>query len=1045
MFYGKKSLRFKPGLGIWACFLCVLILPFSIFASNKGLVGQWKLSQEAETLGENLVTNNIFESNISNWTNAGSAPTFERNTSNSISGTGDLHWIGNAAGYSGAIASTGIPFVSGKTYKLSFIYRKVGASTVRLKVGDGASITSGHIGGSPALALTATANTLYETTFTSTETATGYLIFHDEPGAAGEFYVDNIIFKEIVTADATPYNNNGSLVNGPTYTTDRRGRVGQALAFDGVDDYVEIVNNGMGKFDVQEYTISSWFKSDTDPDSAAQTIWSYDYTSHSLPYYSQNIRLGGSSSSTDEIFFGWNNGSISQYIEVSGALTDTQTDWHHVVAIFKSGDQRLYLDGNLIGSSSQTGTVSYYDQEVWVGKGNYVSPFDGTIADVRFYDRALSATEVAQLYNGSESGASTGSLQKGLVSHWPLTSESKKSSTVVADTTPNNNNGTISGATVRNQGYKFDGVDDMITTSGISGTTNELTQVYWIKKDALTDVHRLANGSPYESGFTGATFFAHTTTSSGSDTNVPYSAITGFTSGTWHMLVITRDTHSTNQVKVYLDGVLKLTGSLTNSANGTMTLGNFNIGTNSQSLDASIADVRLYTRVLSDTEITNLYNGADIPGAIGHWPLSSGAGDVSGNGHNGTVNGATLVGEAASFSGGVGSGDMISLQTPLEIDLTSFTLGFWVKRDSLTTADATNTNSYLRILEGGQYYKFLDYGISSGKFRFVGERDQNSAYWASVTTNVDADTEWHYVVISGDNNVVDVYMDGIYQGTDDDSAAGYTSNTCTISSIGKGYSAANASYGSYFAGEIKGMKYYDRPLSATEIKSLYDQGHAKQQQASLGNLNKGLVGYWPLSRKYTKDETVGSEIMADVTPYGNDGQNYGATVESGYTAFDGVNDKIDVSSVSVSNMTEQSISYWVNVNTIQSGDHKLVAIAEAFNTELQNGKPLTYFYSGGWHTFDYPSLVETGQWYHFFWSFNNGIAKLYINGVLVLEESLNISVLSSSYGGANKITIGARHNGSSWLEFFDGNIADVRLYDRVLSDREVKMLYDKGR
>ncbi|GAH94236.1 unnamed protein product, partial [marine sediment metagenome] len=52
-----------------------------------------------------------------------------------------------------------------------------------------------------------------------------------------------------------------------------------------------------------------------------------------------------------------------------------------------------------------------------------------------------------------------------------------------------------------------------------------------------------------------------------------------------------------------------------------------------------------------------------------------------------------------------------------------------------------------------------------------------------------------------------------------------------------------------------------------------------------GSLYKGLIFDMPLKIRYTKEETPGSEIMTDRTPYSNDGQNYGAVVGADYTSF----------------------------------------------------------------------------------------------------------------------------------------------------------------
>jgi len=172
-----------------------------------------------------------------------------------------------------------------------------------------------------------------------------------------------------------------------------------SLNFDGTDDYVQVMADGSSSYNFQEYSITAWFKSSVDPDTAAQTIWSYDYTSHAGAYYAQNLRLGGASGTDDEIFFGWNNAASANGINVGGALTGTQTDWHHITATYKSGEQILYLDGKAVGSDNKTGNITYYSQEVWIGKGNFSSPFNGLIDDVRIYNYTLTPEQVNSVMN----------------------------------------------------------------------------------------------------------------------------------------------------------------------------------------------------------------------------------------------------------------------------------------------------------------------------------------------------------------------------------------------------------------------------------------------------------------------------------------------------------------------------------------------------------------------------------------------------------------------------------------------------------------------
>jgi hypothetical protein len=79
-------------------------------------------------------------------------------------------------------------------------------------------------------------------------------------------------------------------------------------------------------------------------------------------------------------------------------------NWHHVVAAISSAGMVLYVDGALKCSNNH-GNPTLYDKgtDFFVGRHGNLSPdwdFDGNIDDVRIYNRALSASEVAALASG---------------------------------------------------------------------------------------------------------------------------------------------------------------------------------------------------------------------------------------------------------------------------------------------------------------------------------------------------------------------------------------------------------------------------------------------------------------------------------------------------------------------------------------------------------------------------------------------------------------------------------------------------------------------
>jgi hypothetical protein len=61
-----------------------------------------------------------------------------------------------------------------------------------------------------------------------------------------------------------------------------------------------------------------------------------------------------------------------------------------------------YLNGVLKQQTTVASIISYYNQEVWIGRGNFGGYTTGNISACKFYNRALSALEVLQNYNATK-------------------------------------------------------------------------------------------------------------------------------------------------------------------------------------------------------------------------------------------------------------------------------------------------------------------------------------------------------------------------------------------------------------------------------------------------------------------------------------------------------------------------------------------------------------------------------------------------------------------------------------------------------------------
>ncbi len=177
-----------------------------------------------------------------------------------------------------------------------------------------------------------------------------------------------------------------------------------SATFNGTSDYVQILADGKGSgFETQKYTIGAWVN--VKSFSTDFPIISYDFTSHVPPYYAMHLRLSGGM-----LQFFWNDGS--QYRELLGTGTTLTTNrWYYVCGVYESGSQKIYVDGSVIASSSLSDTITFYNQEVWIGKSNYAQA-NGNLANVAVWNRALTSDEINSIqwkrYDLLTSGESTG-------------------------------------------------------------------------------------------------------------------------------------------------------------------------------------------------------------------------------------------------------------------------------------------------------------------------------------------------------------------------------------------------------------------------------------------------------------------------------------------------------------------------------------------------------------------------------------------------------------------------------------------------------------
>ena len=204
------------------------------------------------------------------------------------------------------------------------------------------------------------------------------------------------------------------------------------------------------------------------------------------------------------------------------------------------------------------------------------------------------------------------------------------------DKSGNGHDGVINGAApvagMAGRALHFDGSNSSVTIDGLDIKGTELSLSLWLKKEPSTNrVNRLALlGDLLQVGFFDALIFIHTGKLTRADFNNPYSEF-GLAQDTWHHLAATWDTAAgKDNVKVYLDGSLRLAADLDNARNVTLQAHRLMIASGGQpdSDDGFVGvvdEVALYDKVLtardikeSSSEIAKTRDaGGPVGGAVG--------------------------------------------------------------------------------------------------------------------------------------------------------------------------------------------------------------------------------------------------------------------------------------------------------------------------------------------------------------------------------------------------------------------------------------------
>jgi hypothetical protein len=461
-------------------------------------------------------------------------------------------------------------------------------------------------------------------------------------------------------------------------------------------------------------------------------------------------------------------------------------------------------------------------------------------------------------------------------------------------------------------------------------------------------------------------------------------------------------------------------------------------------------------------------------GLVGYWPFNGNANDESGNGNNGTVNGATLTTDrfgmtdkAYSFDG---LDDIILINNIANVN-SNWSINFWYNSTNSSTFEMQNIigiGQSPASFGGGGFS--INGGISPGQCPIFNSNpntmvltDASQECGQLLFSNSYVNNNWYNVSIVCTNGNYLIFINGI------SNVNGVLSNLIP-SQLYFG-NRANINW-QYFKGEIDDVGIWNRALTQQEITNLFtsslpptcsvsasDTTICSGETVSLSvsssltsntspcvstdlpiNLQSGLVGYWPFCGNAN-----------DVSGNGNNGTLQG-NINYQSDRFGNANSAIKFNNTSdlmctsnsFSNPNIFTISIWVKSLPNSLGDNLVgfnngqCSHGGSWDRVLYLGETEFGFYTyNGFNNYlNGNGSYKDGNWHHYVVTLSNSGRKVYIDGQLLIQDNTTTGQNYSGFWRIGGLSPNDANNSSA--SFFD----DFIIYDRELSLAEITQLYN---
>ncbi|MAG19803.1 hypothetical protein CL618_00005, partial [archaeon] len=863
------------------------------------------------------------------------------------------------------------------------------------------------------------------------------------------------------------------------------GKFGTGMVFDGVDDFVDVIDkdilsfvNGSGD---ASFSISTWF---------------YDIQDADGTFVAKATAAG-----TGEYYFLEDNQNLVLRLvdDSAGAWMGVRTDsayslntWNYIVGTYDGSantvGMKIYLNGveqSVSNSSSGSYTgMENKSTELYVGKrGSATNLFwNGTIDEVAIYNKTLTASEIRNLYQnftrqGNYSSTIINSTQE--TTNWTNISWSDSwlwnssdpeinSSDLgllalyhfnndVIDYATGKNNLTITGANCNSngrfdKGCFFDGINDRLSHSTLLDTVpSAMTFSAWIHHDGLPqgNVFSKSNVNSEDRirlvALTSGKLLVFG--EANNEGNFPLIISTTNVTGSWHHAAFTWD--SVNGINLYVDGVLEDNNATLTTLMRNGTHSDFFVGMEygvKEFWNGTIDEVGLWNRTLSVNEIQQLYR--DGVGRIRAQFRSCDDAVCDGEtftGPDGTAD-TFYTNNFSSIRGGetlqygqfklfynLTYLDVFSNKTPF-IQNAFVSYGDSIDLNLINPVSSFNTSGITAI---NFTYNVSVSGTADNCSFFLTDLDSNTLKLNQTDTVIEENANQTFNVTGLKEGNYSWLINCVEN-------QGFTSNSSrTLFSIDN--QIPNVSIGkpvNWFNSSSVTIE-MNISVSDRNVKNVTVRGN---WSGEVSNTSSGLVGLWHLNNNSAVGENS-TFFYDEADRHRNNGTcdlsasdcplfNTSGKFSGGYT-FDGVDDYVNVGDDNSLDLTmANTIQAWVNIPSdinLNTEYGLFIAKRGASGANYQayiTGTEMRYY--NGATVITSTVNVPKNSWQHVAFVHNSSDILFYLNGVM--EESQNL-VLGSAVNGNLSIGWDA---GSAYSK---GSVDEVAIWNRTLNADEIYTLY----